>query len=1192
MAARGSQITRQDYNDIRKIVYNVLGAGGTNPTTNVADATFGYGQTLLSNDIPAGPDQTITEAQWDQLRLDISKAYTHQVGSAPAIPDVAGSILSGNSGSLISYDAVYQTYQAAANEILTNRLLFAGSQKPQTPVVVSTKTTTTPWADSVKQIVTVTFNSASEARYFFNSGATINFRSTRTGGTSSPQNAAAQNNSWTSFLNNVVGTVSFGREQFYALTSGGLAPGATPVFFFTAPAPYSNNYFRIKANCNVASNVNGTATFISFEIEWIDATTIPLINTDLIDGTLSCIISETKSTGALTIQSPINYTVGELSPSGTAVNLSPAFTLTSNVDTVDEGSNVTFTFTSRNYPAGKAYQLELSGITDSDLQGSTAGTKTITTAGNDTLATASYTLTVKADQLTDPGESITARITVASDAYQEGSILTKVVTINDTSTAPTPKLAISSTSASSIQNEDFGSDAVVTLSNTGSRVLNITGITINKGSNLTDYTADFTNLSGTSTFSATTIPIGGNKTFTVRFKGATVGAQTATVTVTSDGNDTPGGGPAAGSTKTSNITVNVITATYGLVTSPLLSYTTSYSTDGVTAGDTAIQTIRLTNSTGNATVVLGSPAISVSGQGTLVPTITNDLSGQSIAPGTYKEFQIKFTGLQAPLTQSVTISIDGGAAGTKTITATVTGNAAQPGISLSTTAVIGSAVRIEVEDTKTFTISNNGSAQLNVTSISVTGQNSNSTVTVSPTSLTIAKNAPAQTITVKMKRTRIGSDTATITINSNAPGGDATKTVSVSFSATALVPTYYAKTSSGAAVTSTSGIAIGKRGDSFESYFAGCEKNAEAFLLHQQESGVITGAPAGSTPSSAKSQGIGKRTTDGTGKLSNWSSLPNEWDAWDVGTSKLWAWVPVGKRDDGTQVYMDLPGSSGGQGGGYVQMKCQPNPSLSISPTSMEYSNIEYNPSISGQPTPTFPTATISVKNGYQNQGTTWRATYFGSVGGTSTTMVGNLNNNGQASVSKTVAYQFNGDFWAAWPGVYTYSISQVFEGTTYTSNSVTVTITSAGYAPLGLSPNYGGLPSNSPESQLMPDACWTNASQQVQTGIWFRYFRTVNVTPGATYELRSWCDDSMWVGANTIGREVLSGYGVGLGTGYSSRTLSMLGGESRLLITWVVYNHPGAGQSWANNPGWFSLQLWQGGSKVWGTASSAGAGY
>ncbi|NBP55171.1 DUF1573 domain-containing protein [bacterium] len=1200
MPARGSQITRQDYNDIRKIVFNVLGAGGTNPTTNLSDPTFGYGQSLQSSDIPLGPNQTITELQWDRLRADIGKAYTHQVGSIPSLFDVSTS-------TIISFSQVYETYLAAANDILANRNLFAGSQKPQNPVIVAngTKTLTTAWSDSVKQIVSVTFNSAAEARYFFNSGATINFRSSRAGGTTTPQNAAAQNNSWTSFLNNTVGTLSFGKTQFYSLTSGGLAPGATPIFFFTASAPYSNNYYRIKANCNVPNNANGTATFISFEIEWIDSTILPSIATDLIDGTLTSVISETKSTGNLTIQSPINYSIGELSASGTPVNLSPQFTLTSNVDTVNEGSNVIFTFTSRNYPAGKSYQLEILGISDSDLQGSTGGTKTITATGNDTLATATYTVTIKADQISDPGESITARITIPADGFQNGEVLNKTVTIVDSSLTPTPKMTLTATTATVIAGEpEWGTYAQVTAANVGTGVLNITGVSINKGASLSDHQTDFPGnpTSINQIWYEGNFGVGATGSFNIRFKSSIVGTHTAVITVTSNGNDTAGGGPAPGSTKTVNVTVNVIAATYGLVTSPLLAYTASYATDGITPGETPLQTISLTNQTGNATIQLGTPAVTISNQGNLVPTIVGNPNGQNIAPGGSTSFQVKFTGLQAPQTQAVSINIDAGAAGTKTITGTITGTASQPGIAISTQAITATPVQINVEDTKTFTITNTGSAELNITNIAASGQNSYSTITITPTTLTLAKGAPAQTITVKMKRSRIGSDTATITITSNAPAPNNTRTLSVNLTSTALTPIYYAQITNSNTVTSTSATVSGRRGaQNITVFFTFAEPNADYYGYHEQASGVITGLPAGTTPGQAQQQGLRKRTSDNVGRVDFWPSANFELEGWDVGLSKLYAWVPVGKRDNGTQVWMDLPGSSGGLGGGTLQFEIFPNPTISVTPNTLTYGILEYNPALAGQPTPTFPKTKFSLKNGYQNQPLYIFLRWFGTaLTGTGGSQGATLDSTGTISVDYTIGWTEipnTGLNLPLYPGVYTYSLRQVYKGVDYLSNEVTITVNqSPGYFQLTLPAGYGvsnGYPVGSVGNLLVTqDACWTNNSQLTDAGRWYRFFRTITISPGS-YQIRAWADDTVWFGVvNSALGTLVPGQSSNLPTGPTVANFTVPAGTNRITITWVAFNDGQFGGTWQTNPGWFAVQIWQGSTKIWGCSNSTSALY
>lgn len=1155
MPAIGLQISRQDYNVIQRIVSNVWGPGGTNPTTNLADPTYGYGQILASSQIGTG-EQTITELQWDQLRSDINKAYTHQVGSVSTILDVAGSGTAGAANATrVTASQVYQPYLLAANDILANKNLFAGSQRPPSPVVVAngTQTTNTPWSQSVSQLVEVTFNSAAEARYFFNSGATINFRSSRDGGTTTPQNAAAQNNSWTTFLNSTVGTVAFGRAQFYALTSNGLDISAPPVFLFSAAAPYSNNFYRIKANANVASNVNGTATFISFLIEWIDSSVIPGIATDYIDGTLTSIISETKSVGVAIINSPLTYNIGALSPEGTAINLSPIFALTSSVNSVDEGGTVIFTLTSRNYPSGKSYQLEILGVTDSQLVGSTAGLKNIVTSGNDTLATVNYSVTIRADQTTNPGSSVTARVTVSSDNFQAGEVLEKTVVINDTSITPTPSVSITATTANSISGEAIAvsNPSTVTVTNTGSRVLNISNISINPGSDLSAVSADFTNTSGSPTFSATTLAVAQSKTFTVKFAGSIVGTQTAVVTVTSDGNDTEGGGPLPGSTKVANISVAVAAATFGIITSPSLAYTTSFASDNITPGTTAIQTIRVTNSTGNATVIMGNPAVTITNVEPLIPTITGSPNGLTIAPGAFREFQVSFTGLITPSTTSALISIDCGLAGTPTITATVTGTASLPGINLSATATSTPPTLINVTATRSFTITNNGSALLQVSSISIAGQNQFSIFSVSPTSMSVPVGA-TQSVTITGKRSRIGLDAGTVTITSNAPTPNNIRTVIFQMTSIGLTPSYFITT---ALYTGNDAniIAPVRRNSTIQSYVTGAEPNTVGYAYHQQAAGVITGVPAGTSAAQAFASKIEPRTTDNTGKLYFWfaGSLT---EAWDVGVSKLFAYIPIGKLDNGTQQYYTAAIT-----GDLYRMETFPNLTLSSSASSVDLSKIDLAP---------LPTVTFSISGGIQNAPFRYVINESSSGDGSTlpTTDLGVVGANGTWSAATSIG-----------AGTNVRTISQTYKGIVYKSNPVTVT----GFSPAYFATAYpfpGGLDT---------DACWENANQIVQGDIVFRYYRSFAATPGVTYTVRTMADDNIWLVIN-FPQFSLEGRLSAIATG----TFVQPAGRSTAYISWTTRNSSQFGSTWDLNPGAFSIQVFSGSTKVWGTRSSLARGF
>jgi hypothetical protein len=1190
-AAIGSPISREDYNNLRKIVYNILGAGGTNPITNVSDPTFGYGQSISSSEIGPG-DQTITEAQWDQLRVDINKAFTHQVGSASTIPDVAGT---GNVGAStatrVTFAQVYQTYLAAANDIVANRNLFAGSQKPGTPVVVAsgTQTTTTPWSVAVQQLVDVTFSSAVNARAFFNSGGTINFRSSRDGGTTSPQNAAAQNNSWTSFLNNN-GTISFGKAQFYALTTGGLADNATPVFFYTAPAPYSNNYYRIRANSN--SNTPGTATFISFKIEWIDSTTIPGIATDYIDGTLTSIISETKSNGVLTIPSPASYNIGTLSPSGTAVNLSPSFTLTSNVNSIDEGGTVTFTFVSRNYPSSKSFQLEISGVSDSHLVGSTTGIKTITTTGNDTYASVNYPVTVAADLATNPGLSLIARVTVQSDGYQAGEVKEKSVTINDTSVTPTPTVSISSTTAQAIQNEAIAtsSASTVTVTNTGSKVLNISNISINKGASLTDYSADFTAMSGAPTFSATSIATSQSKTFTVKFAGPTVGAQTAVVTVTSDGNDTIGGGPVAGTNKTANIAVTVITATFGITTSPSLAYTTTFASDGVTAGNTVDQTIRITNSTGNATITLGNPAVSISAVGNLTPTITNNPSGLTIAPSAFREFQIKFAGLIVPSTTSPVIAIDCGTAGTKNITATVTGTQSLANVTVATTSVVAIPKVINVESTTTFTINNSGSAALVVSSITITGQNSYSTYTVSPTSFASIPVGTTQTVTVTSKRSRVGADPATITITSNAAAPNNSKTVSFSMTSQSLTPYYIINTDlfNGHPTDANVPTPI-KRNGTIESFVTGAEPGAIAYVYHKQASGVVSGVPAGTTPAAAFASKLLPRNTDGNGKLEFWTAGSST-AGWDVGISRLYAWVPVGKNDDGTQIWYDYTFKSSDDHG-YVLMETFPNLTLTITPSSPHFphtvGDIRYSATA-------WPKITSSVTGGVQNA----------LLGVDPSSVRYDDQPQGPTLYTTATAPTVGADGTATWtppspePGVWTFVVNQTYKGVVYKSNAVTITPTSGPvFGDHSTQPNaVVGMPEPR-QSVYNQRVTWAQYSTTLPSdpNSVHKYFRTVSgLQPNGTYSYRIWADDEVWIysGFNYETQTARNSAYANLNEVVTAgNVIATAEGKLKLII--LFKNGDNQQPTFLTNPAWVSVQILSGNTVVWDFKNNgSAAGY
>ena len=298
--ASGEPIYALDYNTIRDKVASVLGPG---------TGSRGYGQTLASSAVFAGypGGNIISKAQWDNLRYDIVNAYLHQTGLTPSIATV-------NTGDYIGYGAGHPNtnYNTLADQLILNRFSIGAGQSVLTSK--ATQTRTGAWSTRSECTLTITFSNADEARYFFNSGGKIRFSSSRTGGATT-----AQNNSWTTLLNTVVNTVSFGANtpdviNFYTLTTS-----YQQFYQVGSSGIYTPNYFQLEAlcNCSGGSNSSGTANIVTFRISWNDGyvDSGPLVPPgDEVDGTLTINVEEFKATGTMI-------------PSGTFSITSPSYSL-------------------------------------------------------------------------------------------------------------------------------------------------------------------------------------------------------------------------------------------------------------------------------------------------------------------------------------------------------------------------------------------------------------------------------------------------------------------------------------------------------------------------------------------------------------------------------------------------------------------------------------------------------------------------------------------------------------------------------------------------------------------------------------------------------------------------------------------------------------------------------------------------
>jgi hypothetical protein len=286
--ASPQRIAATDYNAIRNKIVAILGTGS---------GQQGYGQPVASSALFSG--NNITKSQWDLLRYDLINAKVHQDGVSPSIVTIA-------SGDFIGYGAGYPNtnYDTIAEQSILNRFNIGAGQSVLSLATMAGQTApgvisrTGSWSTQSQCVLTVTFATANEARYFFNSGGKIRFTSSRTGGVTS-----AQNTQWTNLLSTGAGTINFGAQtpaivNFYTLTTSYQQWSTV-----SASSPYAANFYRIEALCNCTdpTNVNGTASVVTFRITWGDSylDVDPTPPGDLVDGTLSLTVEEFKAAGSL-----------------------------------------------------------------------------------------------------------------------------------------------------------------------------------------------------------------------------------------------------------------------------------------------------------------------------------------------------------------------------------------------------------------------------------------------------------------------------------------------------------------------------------------------------------------------------------------------------------------------------------------------------------------------------------------------------------------------------------------------------------------------------------------------------------------------------------------------------------------------------------------------------------------------------
>ena len=296
----GQQISAGQYNDLQSRVANILGTGSYS-ASNIS-ANSGYGQSLTSSQVSTGT--TILASHMDALRTDINKCNNHQIGADGNIGNIqVGQVIAADTSSGDTNEG-YNDYDAAITVITSNKFsIDAGNGT--LGVFNANSVRSTAWNGTINHIITVTFTSFDQRRYFFNAGGEIRFAATLIGASGS------KGSDWSTMLQNM-GTIGFkynttstsGTGSAQAIGNYNLTTTNQTIFTKGGGAAvYAENAYVIKARHN-----NASGAILTFEIEFQDNDTGdrppnpptppygPLVDEN-VDGTLTSIIQFFQPTG-------------------------------------------------------------------------------------------------------------------------------------------------------------------------------------------------------------------------------------------------------------------------------------------------------------------------------------------------------------------------------------------------------------------------------------------------------------------------------------------------------------------------------------------------------------------------------------------------------------------------------------------------------------------------------------------------------------------------------------------------------------------------------------------------------------------------------------------------------------------------------------------------------------------------------
>lgn len=289
----GGLIQASDFNTFANSMNEVYADLHSGATTIGAGADFGYGMVPAITGVSAG--QTVTANDWSYLFTTMRLSGTHQgTGVTPPVPASGPA-----AGDIITAFNAPATMPAVVASLQTNRHNLAAGQST---LVVGTNYVQTgatlPWTNSLSFTYQVNFGSWNNARYFFNSGGSLNLS-----GSYSPV-STPDDTVWATILANMSPLVFNWNSTTPASAGGGTAIGfyglttGYQVIYnhaFGGGGYYSNSHVQLLAKY---TNAPGTDGLIDFVVQMIDLDVTPFPPPK--NGTTTFRIDNLRSSGAVT----------------------------------------------------------------------------------------------------------------------------------------------------------------------------------------------------------------------------------------------------------------------------------------------------------------------------------------------------------------------------------------------------------------------------------------------------------------------------------------------------------------------------------------------------------------------------------------------------------------------------------------------------------------------------------------------------------------------------------------------------------------------------------------------------------------------------------------------------------------------------------------------------------------------------